>query len=365
MIANLRFPAASDAMIATRNETCPGSSGTWYLLPKPQDLNDATQHYIRAIARAGERIGFALKRVHSLREIPPRARVVTLDCRTAFKLRMLRPDCRLWLWLQGVTPEECALHLGNGIRNRLRIAYYTAFERFAIPKAQGTLMVSQAMQEHYLSKYGYAGLSFVMPCVNQDLHAEAFVEPFKYAHPTFVYAGSMHRWQCFELSLEVFRRVRQRLPNARLTVLTAEEHAAQSAIDKAGLNDVEVTRVPVEQLQHRLQSFKYGFVLRQHHIVNRVATPTKVSSYMAAGVIPIMTTAVKDYAGRFGSLENVILCSQLDADAIAGKVLAFEERTIDPQNVLAEYRHIFADYFDLNRYLPDLSDFLHRTGLVN
>jgi len=336
----------------------------WYLLPKPQDMNEATEFYVSTIARAGESLGYSLQRIHTLRDLPARAHVVTLDCRTAFKIRMLRPRSRIWLWLQGAVPEECELHFGKSISNKLRIACYGIFERATLPCARGTFMVSQAMRQHYLDKYGYSGSSFVMPCVNQDLSEAAFATPGKYVEPTFVYAGSMHRWQCFELSLEVFRRVRQRHPHARLTVLTGEQDAARAAVDRAGLTDVVITRVPLEQLQETLRAFKYGFVLREHHVVNRVATPTKVSSYMAAGVIPIMTTAVRDYAQQFGSIEHVVMNSELDADLIAANVLAFEERTIAPQGIMAEYRQVFSDYFDHEKYLPKLAAFLSANGLT-
>ena len=224
-------------------------------------------------------------------------------------------------------------------------------------------MVSQAMRQHYLTKYGYSGASFVMPCVNQDLSEEAFSAPCKYAAPTFVYAGSMHRWQCFELSLEVFRKVRLQYPHARLTVLTGDSAAARAAVEKAGLADVEITRVPLDQLQDTLRAYKYGFVLRQQHVVNHVATPTKVSSYMAAGVIPIMTTAVGDYAVRLGSMQHVIMNSDLNADAIADKVLQFETRVVSPHDILAEYRQVFADYFDPNKYIGEMANFLRSTGL--
>ncbi|MCE9553936.1 MAG: glycosyltransferase [Planctomycetes bacterium] len=350
-------------MIAAQKSIPNDAPRTWYLLPKPQDMNDATELYVKTIARAGECLGFSLNRVYSVRELPSRANVVTLDCRTAFNIRMLRPRCRVWLWLQGAVPEECDLHFGKTVRNKLRIACYRIFERTTIPRAQGTFMVSQAMREHYLAKYGYSGSSFVMPCVNQDLSDEAFSTPSKYTDPTFVYAGSMHRWQCFELSLEVFRRVRLQHPNAQLTVLTGDQATAQAAVEKAGLTGVEITRVPLEQLQDTLRAFKYGFVLREPHVVNQVATPTKVSSYMAAGVIPIMTTAVGDYTLRLGSMKNVVMNSDMDAAAIAAKVLEFEARSVSSSDVLTEYQQVFSDYFDHNKYVPEMANFLRSTGL--
>jgi hypothetical protein len=94
-----------------------------------------------------------------------------------------------------------------------------------------------------------------------------------------------------------------------------------------------------------------------------VATPTKVSSYMAAGVIPIMTTAVGDYALRLGSMKNMVMNSDLNAAAIAAKVLEFEAQSVSPPDILAEYRQVFSDYFDHNKYVPEMANFLRSTGL--
>lgn len=44
-----------------------------------------------------------------------------------------------------------------------------------------------------------------------------------------------------------------------------------------------------------LRDVKFGFVLRDDIAVNNVATPTKLSSYLSAGVIPIYSSALKDF----------------------------------------------------------------------
>ena len=332
----------------------------WYLPAKVEDLNEATEHYVQTIERAGRALGYHLRRVGSIWDVPARANVLAMDVKWAWKLVLLRPQCAYWLWVQGVVPEEAELHF----RKPIRKAYWTAFERVALPRARGTFFVSKAMRRHYARKYGFGDLEcMVMPCVNQELDETTFATPGKYASPSFVYAGSMHRWQCFPLTLEVFQLVRRQLPDARLTVLTTEEAVARRALRAAGLDDVRVTRVPRARLQIALREYKYGFVLREEHVVNAVATPTKVSSYMAAGVIPVTTTAVHDFAEKLGRLRHIVMSPEADAERIAAHVLAFERRSVSAGEVAAEYRSLFGSYFDHHGYVPAVSRFLRRTRL--
>jgi hypothetical protein len=224
-------------------------------------------------------------------------------------------------------------------------------------------MVSEAMHAHYARKYGFDRPSFIMPCANAELDPDCFALAGKYERPSFVYAGSMHKWQCFALTLDVYRLVKARCPEASLTVLTAQQDEARRIIEGAQVQDVSVDFVRLEQLQDYLKRFKYGFVLREQHVVNTVATPTKVSSYMAAGVIPVMTDAVADYVQALATVRPIIMSPHYDAGSIAEQILALERQAIDPQAVKASYVKAFADYFDHSRYVPELARFLERTGL--
>lgn len=48
-------------------------------------------------------------------------------------------------------------------------------------------------------------------------------------------------------------------------------------------------------MSEALADVKFGFVLRNDVPVNRVATPTKLSSYLSAGVIPVFSKYLKDF----------------------------------------------------------------------
>ena len=332
----------------------------WLLYSPASQVNEATRYYLRTISKAGETLGRELRHVQSLGDVPAEADVLVVECKSAYKLRVARPSARCWLWMQGIVPEEARLQFGS----RWREALWTFFERSALARALGVIMVSQAMRTHYLRKYGFEHVpSFVMPCVNSELNSASIFTPEKYLRPSFVYAGSLHTWQCFDLTLAVFALVKAKCPMATLTVLTGDQEAARRAILDAKLNDVEVNFVPLEALQARLAFYKYGFVLRRPHVVNAVATPTKVSSYMAAGVIPIMSTAIEDYAVAMLNVRPIVMCDELRPEAIADAILKLETQVVKAEDVLRSYSTIFESYFNHAGYASGLRQFLSGTGL--
>lgn len=332
----------------------------WLLYAPASQVNEATRYYIETIARAGRELRRELRHVHSLADIPAQADVLAVECKSAYKLRVARPRARCWLWMQGIVPEEARLQFGS----RWSEALWNFFERKTLVRAPGVLMVSQAMRAHFAGKYDLRDIpGFVMPCVNAEIDPASFLTPDKYLRPSFVYAGSLHAWQCFNLTLAVYGLVKARCPQATLTVLTSDREGARSAVEASELSDIEIGFVPLEKLQARLARYKYGFVLRRPHIVNSVATPTKISSYMAAGVIPIMSTAVKDYAAAMREVQPLVMCDVLEAGAIADAILGLETQVLQGDDVLRSYRALFETYFDHAGYAAALREFLRDTGL--
>ncbi len=326
-----------------------------------EQINDATRYYLQTLSAAAEKRGRRVRHCESLRDASRTAEFLVIECKSAFKLIASRPRARFWLWMQGIVPEEALMQFGS----RWRQLLWTGFEWASLRRASGVVVVSEAMRTHLSSKYRLPLTnSFVMPCVNASICEASFHFPNKYAAPTFVYAGGLQSWQCFERTLEVMTRIQIRLPEASLTVLTAEQARASELAARFGVKNFSVTRVPMEQLPEVLARFKYGFVLREDHIVNRVATPTKVSSYMGSGVIPIMTTAVEDYTSRLASVAPMALARSLGVDEVVNAVLDVEKQHWTAESVLSSYRHVFATYFDHAGYMDGLTAFLDETGML-
>jgi hypothetical protein len=331
-----------------------------YLFARKCDLNEATSYYVNTVASALASGGRRLAYTSRLRDIPLSADVFMIDCKSALFLNIFRPGCRYWLWIQGIAPEEAELTKGS----KFRRFYWNYFERITLPRARGVLMVSTAMQRHYARKYGFTDLPvMVMPCVNQELNARSFYAKAKYTEMRFVYAGGLHPWQCFEETLEAHRLIKRSYPSARLTILTWDRSHALEVIERRGAKDVDVDYCRPEELQDVLSQFKYGYVLRHPGPINEVATPTKVSSYMAAGVIPIMTTAIADYADRLAGVDPLILIERPDPLLVLEAVSSIEARRLKASGVVEAYRDVFAEYFGHDRYMPRMRSFFAQTGM--
>lgn len=332
-----------------------------HLFAPPAQLNDATRHYLDTLAGVIGELGHRLVHTPAIAAIPERAKVLTVECKSATRLSLLRPRAQLWQWLQGLYPEEARWQLDS----RLREFAWNRVEGWTLQRSQGALMVSQAMRQHFAAKYPGLQLdSVVMPCANATPMPEAFRRPGKYQRPSFVYAGGLQRWQCMAATLAAFAAIHRQLPEATLTLLTADQEQAAALVRSQGTPATRIAYVPVDQLPSALADFKYGFLLREDHVVNRVATPTKVSSYMAAGVIPVMTPASQDFAQRLAPTAPIVWLDSLEAAHVAQRVQAQEAQRLDAERVLAAYRAAFDHYLDPAGYRPALREFFLRTGLA-
>ena len=220
------------------------------------------------------------------------------------------------------------------------------------------MFVSEAMHNHFKKKHGYRKSNYiVMPCINQRFNADAFFIPGKYNTPSFVYAGGMHVWQCIEPSLKLFSAIQKEMPLATLTILTGEQDNARAMCDKLHLSNVTIKFVPLAELNEELTRYKYGFMLRDDIIVNNVATPTKFNSYLASGIIPVVTYAVHDFRPVIDSSEYIVKLNHPEAVMEGVDIIRkFESEEIDPQKVCNNFRNIFDSYYNVAAYQTKIKE---------
>ena len=135
--------------------------------------------------------------------------------------------------------------------------------------------------------------SFERQCSNEPFHREAFFTEGKYDHPVFLYAGSLAKYQRIDLMLDAFAQAQQALPEARLLFYTRELDEAKRLVEERGLHNVEISYKTQVELPAAIAVAKYGFVIRDDSIVNRISTPTKISTYIANGIIPLIINFIR------------------------------------------------------------------------
>ncbi len=324
-----------------------------YYFYLPDGVLDVTACYVNVIRKALEYRGEEVKIVNNLKQIPKYSKVFTEYDKFCMDVMLWRRAKVVINWFQGVTPEETyLLHKGTWL-SRFRYVAHRYMEKFAIKKTAFKLFVSKAMLQHYQSIYNYRGDDyFIMPCFNTMLGDDVFTEE-RYAAPKFVYAGSMSAWQCIEATLKLFKMIKQSIPASTLDIYTSERSKADALCKKHGVA-AKIDCVPSSELENRLKSYKYGFIVRDDSIINRVATPTKMSNYMGAGLIPVFSNTISAYKENIAADNAYAVCFNDNEEAIK-KISYIEQAGVDLNKIEKIYTDIFNRYWNEQYYIEQLS----------
>lgn len=177
-------------------------------------------------------------------------------------------------WFQGLPAEEDYMRSHSWWRLRA----FNVLDRTSMRYSRFSFFVSTQQRDYLTAKFHItAPPHYIMPCFNEELHPQHFFTSSKYERNIFCYVGSAtDPWQCFGQMLTLYREIECFHSDCHLKVLTPDIDVAQRAVQRAKLKHVTIKSVPREQVAQEIAECKFGFIVRQDHIVNRVATPTKM-----------------------------------------------------------------------------------------
>jgi glycosyltransferase involved in cell wall biosynthesis len=231
------------------------------------------------------------------------------SARIGLLLRARARDCRLVFDCHGTSPEEERLSGAHPSR----VQAMEVWERRVLAAADLNVFVSQAMNDCYLKRYGFAELPHVIvPCCVADERFGAAKSRCPVVlpggRPILAYAGTFAVWQCGEEMIRLFAQLARHDPelfflllapaadHGRVRELMQEHRLPESAVRLAALAHDEVASA--------LRRAHAGVLLRRAHPVNEVSSPTKFGEYLAAGLPVIMTEDIGDFA-RLAAREGV------------------------------------------------------------
>lgn len=325
----------------------------FYLLDS--DINEATSYYLNIIQRGLQKQGENVSCVHSLSQIQRDDKVIVIHAKAFLRVWLKNPKQYIVIWFQGVVPEEAMCLFENNASKYLRKYFWTFLEYFSLRKAAKIFFISHAMLVHYQKKYAYKKKNyFIMPCYNQELDLSV-ITPEKYELPSFVYAGSLSRWQCITEMLQLFRKIKDIIPQATLALYTKDKEMAMHLCKQNGI-EAKIDFVPTSQLQNALKQYKYGLIVRDDIVVNNVATPTKMNSYIAAGIIPVYSDVIYDFRDVFGKLKYSI--PFLKDEECISKLIRIEKEKVAIDSIKTEYKDIFESYYSTAYYINQIGQFL-------
>lgn len=307
------------------------------------------QTYLDVIKKSLENVGYDCKYVKTLKDVDRKSLIVHSMGIDAFKF-YLKGYNNFILWQQGETADES--YLRN--RSKLRHFLLNRIDVFAMKKARYIFYVSEYMRTHYqkLGHTSFVSKSYIMPCFNESLGLDVFKRK-NYNNKVFCYVGSLDLWQCFRETAELYKKIEDKIQNTKFKVLTFNVSEGERIIKEMGIRNYEIKSVPKDQVKNELLEATYGFIIRRDNIVNRVATPTKFSSYMSAGVIPIFSSCLDDFNNLSTKMKYVL---SLNQDYKIENILRFTEQPINISELEREYNEIFNSYYSADIHCRNITD---------
>ncbi len=268
---------------------------------------------------------------------------------------ILRGFSKNIVWFQGISPEESYLHNHSKIRKYI----LGRIEKIVLKRAKMILLVSQRMMQHYENKYkiDISKKTVIMPCFNElELNIDCFQIKNKYIKNTFLYVGGLQEWQCFEQIAYIYSEVEKRSKTeTEFYIFSSEQEKASAIIQKYKIKNYFIDYVEKEELAARIAGIKYGFIIREDNIINNVATPTKFSNYIANGIIPIYSDALRSFSDYAANKKIGVICNLNDLEEGIQNILSSMKENIDAQARYQICKDIFEDYYNCNNYQKIIS----------
>ncbi len=325
-----------------------------------EDLRNVTEFYYNIILDAlrktnADCIMLDSCSIGSVRGIAKDAYVLATTLKS-FAILYITGHRNFIYWYQGITPEEVCLMTGS----KLRFKVYSFLEKLSLKTVKYKIGVSKYLFEHFEEKYKMQidrTSVFIMPCFNSELNEDSFNAIGKYDKNVFCYAGGVQAWQGFDAILKIYSEIESKRNDVYLKIYSKEIDKAKVLIDEARIRNYSVDCVSQSEMDKALADCKFGFIIREDSIINNVATPTKLGTYLANGVIPIFSSTVMSF--RDLSTRYNYLCCVDNNFNVADQIIAFMNNSFEGEKISKEYKRIFEDYFNRESYVQGLASFLN------
>lgn len=309
--------------------------------------------YLDVIKSAFEKEGFVCQYINSVKNIDKKSIIVFPMAIDAFKY-YFKGYKNIVIWQQGATADESFMRH----HSQARKIVLNLIDCYMMKKSKIVFFVSEYMKKYYecLSKQIFENKSYIMPCYNEELNSSIFFEK-DYSKNVFGYVGSLDLWQCFDQVAKLYKKIEDKYTDVKIKVLTFDVDRAETILDKYGVKNSIVKCVPKEEVVNELKEVKYGFVLRDNNIVNRVATPTKLSSYLSAGVIPIFSTCLDDFY-RISKLIKYTIPADTNGDFKT--VFDGLKVEVSVEEIEKEYRTVFDTYYNTEQHTNNIRKLIRK-----
>ena len=325
------------------------------ILENKYDKKDVVERYVEIITKSISKLDLDFIYISNIYDIKKNDIVITTNIDDAIKVLLLK-RARVINWYQGIRPEE------SFIRNKstLRKIILDYIEKFVLNNSLINIFVSYGMKEYYHDKYSFDKSNyFIMPCFNTKIN-NINKNKFNNENINFTYIGGLSKWQCIEETLKIYKEIENNNENVFLKFLTPDISEGKKLLEEYQIKNYEVKYVDNSLLSEELRNVKYGFLIRKEDPINYVSTPTKLSTYLSNGIIPITTKNIYDINKLMQDKEyKIFIDLNEDIKTIAKKIIDADKNIKDEENMITEYNNIFNEYYNEDNYIKQLSKCLH------
>lgn len=313
------------------------------------------QDYLNVVKLALEDIGYIVDFIKKMDGIAKEDLIVHPMGNDAFRY-YFKGYHNFILWQQGATADESYMRHAS----RLRFIILNMMDLFAMKKAKAVFYVSQELRRIYEKRgnCSFADKSYIMPCFNEQYVEDIYAKK-NYGNKVFSYVGSLAKWQCFEETAILYKAIERKVHGTFFKVLTFNMEEAKNVLERIGVQNYSVACVPKEKVFDELMDATYGFIIRTDSVVNNVATPTKFSSYMSAGVIPIFSSCLKDFAALSNNMKYAKKVGTL-SESMINEIVDFVKGEVDSDEIEKEYCKIFNTYYNRDLHQKNISLLLQK-----
>lgn len=329
----------------------------WIITRDNRNGNEAvTSLYMDIIKKGCEKTGIKCEYYSPRFNLDKEDTLIFDECKIAY-VYMIKGYKNIIVWIQGIVPEEAIL---QGY-SKARYIAHSVIEKYVLKNAKLLFFVSNAMLMHYQSKYkiNFRNNYLIMPCFNEKgIDNESFRNKVKYSNNTFTYIGGLNAWQCIDETLKIYKIIEEKLNYcSKFFLYTKDIDTAKVYIKRYGIKTAIIDYKDAKDLGNYIKNIKYGFVLRKNHVVNRVATPTKLSNYIAHGIIPIYSSCIESFNNyNIESNGPAVICDLDNVEEGINNIVNSCKRDIDKDQVYIWVTNTFADYYCIEKYVEMISN---------
>ena len=224
-------------------------------------------------------------------------------------------NCKLIYDCHGTAPDEAYLYHKN-IVGRIYADWLRNKQKKIIRECDLLVTVSNKQYEVFETEKPYVLLP-MLPAQQflADKHDKGDVRKalgIPEDSIVFCYSGQNQKWQMSEETISYYKKIEENTPNSFLYILTGSETAFKELCVKNNVKRFAVKKVPYLEMQYHLDAVDYGFCLRENHIINLVASPTKVLEYLARNIMPILTPYVGDFSKELAKEKLCIVVEDME-----------------------------------------------------